>query len=62
MLNELQPDIRKLLDLARTMENFDATLAAALSAGTPIDPEPAALKERKRTAHETKQLPEKSCI
>jgi hypothetical protein len=42
MLNELQPDVRKLLDLARKMENFDATLAAARAAGKPIEPAEAA--------------------
>lgn len=29
MLNELQPDLRELLDLVRKVENFDATLAAS---------------------------------
>lgn len=36
MLNELQPDLRRLLDLTRKMENYDATLAAARGAGKPI--------------------------
>lgn len=39
MLNELQPDLRELLDLAAKRENFDATLAAARAAGKPIEPE-----------------------
>jgi len=29
MLNELQPDLRELLNLVRKVENFDATLAAS---------------------------------
>jgi hypothetical protein len=62
MLNELQPDMRKLLDLARKMENFDATLATARSAGKPIEPAPAALDERKRMELESKHLREKWSI
>ena len=62
MLNELQPDVRKLIDLARKMENFDATLAAVRSAGKPIEPAPAALGERKRMELEYKHLREKWSI
>jgi hypothetical protein len=62
MLNELQPDVRKLLDLARKMENFDATLAAARAAGKPIDPAPAAREERKRMELESMQLRAKWAI
>jgi len=29
MLNELQPNLRELLNLVRKVENFDATLAAS---------------------------------
>ncbi len=62
MLNELQPDMRKLLDLARKMENFDATLSAARSVGKPIEPALAALDERKRMELESKYLREKWSI
>ena len=42
MLNELQPDMRELLDLVRKVENFDATVAASQMAGKPINPAPGA--------------------
>ena len=48
MLNELQPDLRELLDLVRKVENFDATVAAARAAGKPIEPTPEALDSRRR--------------
>lgn len=55
MLNELQPDLRELLDLVAKRENFDATLAAARAAGRPIEPEQSAYEARKsmemRIAH-----------
>ena len=38
MLNSIQADIREMLDLAKRIENFDATLAAANAAGQPIEP------------------------
>jgi hypothetical protein len=59
MLNELQPDVRKLLDLVRKMENFDATLAASRGAGKPIEPAKSALDERKRMELEAMHLREK---
>ena len=62
MLNELQPDVRKLLDLVRKMENFDATLAAAYNAGNPIEPTQAAHDERKRMELEAMHLREKWSI
>ena len=62
MLNELQPDVRKLLDLVRKMENFDATLAAARNAGNPIEPAQAALDERKRMELEAMHLRDKWSI
>lgn len=55
MLNELQPDLRELLDLVAKRENFDATIAAARAAGMPIEPEKSAYDKRKlmeqRIAH-----------
>lgn len=62
MLNELQPDVRKLLDLARKMENFDATLAAARAAGKPIQPAQEALNERERMEQESMHLRKKWAI
>lgn len=59
MLNELQPDLRRLLDLTRKMENYDATLAAARGAGKPIEPEQPAVEERKRMELESMHLREK---
>ncbi|WP_426211101.1 hypothetical protein [Massilia sp. TWP1-3-3] len=62
MLNELQPDVRKLLDLMRKMENFDATLGASRAAGMLIEPGPAAFDERKRMEPLSKHLREKWSI
>ena len=62
MLNELQPDVRKLLDLVRKVENFDATLVAAREAGKPIEPAQAALDERKRMELEAMHLRDKWSI
>lgn len=59
MLNDLQSDIRKLLELARKMENYDATLAAYRAIGKPIEPEPTAIDERKRIQLESMKLREK---
>jgi hypothetical protein len=47
MLNELQPDMRELLDLVRKVENFDATLAASHMAGKPIEATQDAYDHRK---------------
>jgi len=59
MLNELLPDVRKLLHLVRKLENFDATVAAARAAGEAIEPEQSALDERKRIEKESVYLREK---
>lgn len=56
MLNQLLPDLRRLLDLTRQMENFDATLAAASAAGKPIDPSQQAYDERSRMQQEAMHL------
>lgn len=56
MLNQLKPDIRKLLELTRKMENYDATLAAYQAAGKPIQPKPAGEAERKRMGLEAIHL------
>lgn len=48
MLNELQPDLRELLDLVRQAENYDATIAAAQLAGQPIALGAGAAEERHR--------------
>ncbi|RYF46548.1 MAG: hypothetical protein EOO38_13900 [Cytophagaceae bacterium] len=47
MLNSIQADIREMLDLAKRIENFDATLAAANVAGQPIEPTPDSYDTRK---------------
>lgn len=59
MLDELKPDLRKLLDLVRKIENFDATVAAARVAGKPIEPTQTARDERKRMEQEAVHLREK---
>lgn len=62
MLNELQPDLRELLDLVRKVENFDATVAAARAAGKPIDPTPDAQDARKRNEQRIVYLRDKWAI
>jgi hypothetical protein len=62
MLNELQPDVRELLDLVRKIENFDATLAASQMAGKPISPAPDAYELRKRNEQRIVQLRDKWAI
>lgn len=62
MLNELQPDLRELLDLVRKVENFDATLAASQMSGNPIDPAPGAYDQRKRNEPRIVQLRDKSAV
>ena len=56
MLNELQPDLRELLDLVRKVENFDAKIAASRMAGKPIEPAPDAYEQRQRNEHRIVQL------
>lgn len=48
MLNELQPDLRELIDLVRAAENYDATMAAAALAGASIPAGADAVAERQR--------------
>lgn len=62
MLNELQPDLRELLDLVRKVENFDATLAASQMAGSPINPAPGAYEQRKRNEQRIVELRDKWAI
>lgn len=62
MLNELQPDLRELLELVRKTENFDATVAAARAAGRPIEPTPEAQHARQRNEQRISQLREKWSI
>lgn len=50
MLNDLQPELRELLDLVRAAENYDATLAASYQLGKPIQPAAEAVAERERKA------------
>jgi hypothetical protein len=56
MLNELQPDLRELIDLARAAENYDSTMAAAALAGTPIHAGTDVVAERRRKGLRIKQL------
>ena len=62
MLNELQPDLRELLDLVRKVENFDATLAASQMAGKAIEPTQDAYDQRKRHEQRIVQLRDKWAI
>jgi hypothetical protein len=62
MLNDLRSDRRKLVDLARRMENYDATLAAHRAAGKPIELKPAAVEGRKSMEVESMHLCEKWSI
>lgn len=56
MLNELQPDLRELIDLVRAAENFDATVSAAMQAGKPISVGEDAQAERRRKGLRIEQL------
>lgn len=62
MLNELQPDLRELLDLVRKVENFDATLAVSQLSGKPITPAPDAYEQRRRNEQRIVQLRDKWAI
>ena len=62
MLNELQPDMRKLIDLVPKIENFDATIAAARTTGESITPTRRALDERSRMEQEAVHLRTKWAI
>ena len=62
MLNELQPDLRELLDLVRKVENFDATLAASQMAGKPIEATQDAYDQRKRHEQRIVHLRDKWAI
>jgi hypothetical protein len=62
MLNELQPDLRELLDLVRKVENFDATLAAARMAGQPIEPATDGYEQRRRNEQRIVHLRDKWAI
>lgn len=59
MLNELQPDLRELIELVRQSENYDATIAASMMAGTPITVGAGAVAERQRKSRRIAQLREK---
>lgn len=48
MLNELQPDMRELIDLVHAVENYDTTIAAAALAGAQIPAGADAVAERTR--------------
>lgn len=56
MLNDLQPDLRELIDLVRAAENYDATMAAAALAGNPIPAGADAVAERLRKSRRIEQL------
>lgn len=56
MLNELQPDLRELIDLVRAAENYDATMAAAALVGTPNQAGSDAVAERTRKGLRIEEL------
>jgi hypothetical protein len=62
MLNELQPDLRELLDLVRKVENFDTTLAVSYMAGKPIEAGQDAYDQRKRNEQRIVYLRDKWAI
>ncbi|WP_267876159.1 hypothetical protein [Massilia sp. PAMC28688] len=37
MLNELEPDLRELIELVRAAENYGVTMAAAALVGAPLE-------------------------
>ena len=56
MLNELQPDMRELIELVRAVENYDATIVASQLAGRPIEVGTDAQLERERRGMRIAQL------
>jgi len=56
MLDELQPDLRELIDLVRATENYDTTMSIAALAGNPIQPADDAIAERQRKGQRIQQL------
>ncbi len=62
MLNELQPDLRELLDLVRKVENLDAILAASQLSGKPSTPAPDLYEQRGRNEQRIAQLRDKWAI
>jgi hypothetical protein len=59
MLNNIQADLRELLELVRDVASYDATLAASQIAGNSIQPGEAAFSERARKAARIGQLKQK---
>lgn len=56
MQNELQPDVRELIDLVRSVENDDTTMTAGALAGSPIPAGADAVAERARKGQRIEQL------
>lgn len=56
MLNELQSDVRELIDLVRAVENYDTATTAAALAGSPIPASADAVAERTRKGLRIDQL------
>lgn len=56
MLNNIQKDLRELLELVRDVASYDATLSASQISGNPIQPGPEAVEERGRKAARIVQL------
>jgi hypothetical protein len=56
MLNELQPDLRELLNLVREVERYDATLTASRMYGNPIEVGPGADEERHRKENRIQEI------
>ena len=56
MVDQLQPDIRKLITLVRQAEKYDATVAAAQLTGKPVELSAGATDEIRRKGQSVAQL------
>lgn len=59
MLNDLQPDLRELINLVHAVEKYDTTMAIAEHAGKPIAAGTVAVAEHQRKSQRIAQLREK---
>ncbi|QBE64923.1 hypothetical protein [Pseudoduganella lutea] len=59
LLDYLKADIAEMIELSQKIENYDATLAASHSMGSPITPADAAHAERSQRGRRLAELRDK---